>query len=321
MVQRLTAKLEKLGLEWAEKAPLAPYTSSRIGGPAQVLVRVSSEAQWLRLLPVLWDLQASFWVLGGGSNVLIADAGVPGLVVHNRYRAWRWLQQGDEALLWVASGTGLSVLARQTVEQGYAGLEWAVGIPGTVGGAVVGNAGAFGGDMAGVLVEVDLWHRERGRETWSPADLEMGYRTTRLKQGEPAVVLAAVLRLYRGDPEALRRRVAEYQQRRRRTQPPGASVGSMFKNPPGDYAGRLIDAAGLKGTRIGDVEISPLHANFFINHGQGTAHQVWRLMRLAQERVARQFGVWLEPEIQLVGAWPPEQVQALMVPDARSVRP
>ncbi len=305
----------RLAGDLVEHAPLAPFTSSRIGGPARALVRVRREEDWLWLLPRLWEAEAPFWVLGGGSNVLVADEGVPGLVLHNRFQGWRWLRRGDEALLWVASGTGLTPLARYTVEQGYAGLEWAVGIPGTVGGAVVGNAGAFGGDMARVLVEVVLWHRDRGRETWPAARLGLAYRTSRLKAGEPAVVLAAVLRLHRDDPQRLRRVVARNQEHRRRTQPPGASMGSMFKNPPGDYAGRLIEAVGLKGMRIGDVEISPLHANFFINHGRGTARQVWRLMRLAQQRVAERFGVWLEPEIQLVGAWPEEERRALLTPE------
>ena len=297
-----------------EHALLAPYTSARIGGPAEVLVEVRRLEDWDVLLPLLWETGTPFWVLGGGSNILVADAGVPGVVVWNRTRGWRWRRQGDEVRLWVASGAGLTPVARYTVDQGYAGLEWAVGIPGTVGGAVVGNAGAFGGDIAQVLVEVELWHRERGRVTWTVADLDMDYRTSRLKRGEPAVVLAAVFRLHRAEVSSLQAQVARFQEHRRRTQPPGASMGSMFKNPPGDYAGRLIEAVGLKGIRVGDAEISRLHANFFLNHGRATAQQVWTLMRLAQERVAQQFGIWLEPEIQLVGAWPPEQLRALQEP-------
>ncbi len=311
--ERLRAQL---GDAVRENVPLAPYTSARIGGPAEVLVEVRRLEDWERLLPILWDHDVPFWILGGGSNVLIADEGVSGVVIWNRVRGWRWMTQGEEGLLWVASGTGLTPLARYTVEQGYAGLEWAVGIPGTIGGAVVGNAGAFGGDVASVLEQVDLWHRTQGRVTWGVKDLVMDYRTSRLKQGEPAVVLAAVFRLHRGDPKVLQERLARYQEHRRKTQPPGASMGSMFKNPPGDYAGRLIEAVGLKGTRIGDAEISSLHGNFFLNHGRATAQQVWSLMRLAQTRVFQAFGVWLEPEIQLVGAWPEAKVRALFEPGA-----
>ncbi len=313
--EKVRARLrEVFGSRMREHVPLAPYTSARIGGPAEVFVEVHRLEEWEQLLPWLWDQEVPFWVLGGGSNVLVADEGVPGVVIWNRARGWRWLRQGTEAWLWAASGSGFTPLARYTVDQGYQGLEWAVGIPGTVGGAVVGNAGAFEGDVAAVLVHADILHRDRGRVLWSPRELALAYRTSRLKQGEPAVVLAAVFRLEPDPGGQARMRLERYQDHRRRTQPPGASMGSMFKNPNGDYAGRLIDAAGLKGTRIGDAEISPLHANFFLNHGRATAHQVWQLMRLAQERVAQQFGIWLEPEVQLVGAWPPEMRQALASP-------
>ena len=296
-----------------ENVPLAPYTSARIGGAARYLVTLNRQADVETLFPLLWDANAPYFILGGGSNILVADEGVPGVVVRFRTRGVRWLQQGEEALLWAAAGEPLTPLAQMTVNQGYRGLEWAVGIPGTVGGAVVGNAGAFGGDVAQVLARVDLLHRDLGRVTWTAQDLAMAYRTTRLKaRKEPAVVLAAVFRLHRDDPERLRAQVAAYRQRRRATQPPGASMGSMFKNPPGDYAGRLIDAVGLKGTRIGDAEISPLHANFFINHGRARAEEVWMLMRLAQERVWERFGIWLEPEVELVGAWPEARRAALL---------
>lgn len=312
---RLKERLRQhFGDRMREQVPLAPYTSARIGGPAEVLVEVTTLEDWEHLLPWLWEEGVPFWILGGGSNVLVADQGVPGVVIWNRTRGWRWLHQDEEALLWSMSGSGFTPMARYTVDQGYQGLEWAVGIPGTVGGAVVGNAGAFGGDVAAALAYALLWHRDLGQVQWNAQELALEYRGSRLKQGEPAVVLAAVFRL-QADPQGqARKRMTRWQEHRRRTQPPGASMGSMFKNPPGDYAGRLIDAVGLKGTRIGDAQISPLHANFFLNHGRATAHQVWQLMRLAQERVAQTFGIWLEPEVQLVGAWPEEMRQALHPP-------
>lgn len=299
--QRVQQVLARLGVPVQEGVALAPFTSARIGGPARLLVTLIHPDHWAPLMQVLWEEAVPHVLLGGGSNMLVSDEGVLGVVVRNRVRGVRWLCQGEEALLWAASGEPLTPLARMTVDAGYRGLEWAVGIPGTVGGAVVGNAGAFGGDIAGVLVEAELLHRDLGRVTWTPQDLAMDYRFSRLKDGLPAVVLGAVFRLRRDDPERLRRDVEAYQAHRRRTQPPGASMGSMFKNPPGDYAGRLIEAVGLKGTRIGDAEISPLHANFFINRGRAQARDVLLLMRLAQKRVYERFGIWLEPEIVLVG--------------------
>jgi len=184
-----------------------------------------------------------------------------------------------------------------------AGLEWAAAVPGTIGGAVYGNAGAFGGDMAGNLIHAELL-TEHGRETWPVEKMEYGYRTSVLKrQTLKYVVLWADLRLEHSQKEIVSVKISEFSERRKATQPPGASMGSMFKNPPNDFAGRLIEAAGLKGTRIGTAEISPVHANFFINHGQTKAEDVRALVNLAQKTVAEKCGVNLELEIELIGEW------------------
>ncbi len=278
--------------------PLARYTAARLGGPAEALLSVRSADALAQAVRLLWETEQPFHILGGGSNVLVSDRGVRGVVLLNRARRVRFSEQG----VWAESGANLGALARQAAAKGLGGLEWAGGIPGTLGGAVFGNAGAHGGDMAAILQLAEILHQEQGRRHLSPADLGFGYRTSALKRGElPGIVLSASLRLHPRPPEEIRAQMEAYLEQRRRTQPPGASLGSMFKNPPGDYAGRLIEAAGLKGTRIGGAEISPVHANFFVNRGGATAQDVYRLLQLARETVARQFGVTLELEIELLG--------------------
>ena len=176
-------------------------------------------------------------------------------------------------------------------------------VPGTIGGAVYGNAGAFGGDIAHSLLHAELLTTS-GRQQWSAAQLEYGYRTSLLKRGKiKAVVLAAVLSLRNATKEEVAVKIGEFGDRRKTTQPPGASMGSMFKNPQGDAAGRLIEAAGLKGTRIGSAEVSPIHGNFFVNHGRSKASDIRALIALVQQKVREKFGVSLELEVELVGDW------------------
>jgi UDP-N-acetylmuramate dehydrogenase len=211
--------------------------------------------------------------------------------------------KGNRPRVHAEAGVVIANLARRAASHGLAGLEWAAAVPGTIGGAVYGNAGAFGGDMAGSLVRAELL-TEQGREFWPVEKMEYGYRTSLLKrQNLRVIVLAAELRLEHSTSEAVSVKISEFSARRKATQPPGASMGSMFKNPPGDFAGRLVEAAGLKGRRIGSAEISPVHANFFINHGQTKAEDVRALVTLAQKSVAEKFGVNLELEIELVGEW------------------
>jgi UDP-N-acetylmuramate dehydrogenase len=188
-------------------------------------------------------------------------------------------------------------------------LEWAIGVPGTVGGAVVGNAGAHGSDMAHSLASVTVLDAEGNVKDWSGQELGFGYRSSRLKsqisnrQISHPVVLEAEFELRQSTREECEARAAEFMDQRKRTQPSGASLGSMFKNPPGDYAGRLIEAAGLKGARVGQAEISPVHANFFVNLGGANAKDIYSLICLARERVRQKFDVTLDLEIELVGEW------------------
>lgn len=193
-------------------------------------------------------------------------------------------------------------VARVAIRAGLGGLEWAVSVPGTVGGAVVGNAGAHGGCIADSLVTAEVVLIGGERLQLTAAELQLGYRTSRFKTGElRGVILAATFALHEDDAERLSRVAASYLDYRRRTQPTEASVGSIFRNPPGDYAGRLIEAAGLKGLRRGDAQVSPVHANFIVNLGNATASDVKGLVQEIQQRVFASFGVRLEPEILFCG--------------------
>jgi UDP-N-acetylmuramate dehydrogenase len=297
--QALTAAF---GKRLQENVLLAPFTSARIGGPADALVTVKSADELAEAIALLRELELPYLILGGGSNLLVSDRGVRGVVVHNRARAVRF-DEGEPPSVWAESGAVLSNLAQRAAAKGLSGLEWAATVPGTVGGAVYGNAGAFGGEMANDLLWAEVL-TGTGRERWSAGDMGYAYRSSRLKRSQArAVILAARLRLGRSTPSRVKAQVALFSEKRKGSQPPGASMGSMFKNPEGDYAGRLIEAAGLKGARIGNAEISQVHANFFVNHGETRAADVAALIELARQRVAEQFGVNLELEIELVGEW------------------
>lgn len=296
------------GERMQEDVPLARFTAARVGGPAEALVTVETGDELVQVVSWLWEEDLPFLILGGGSNVLVSDAGVPGVVVLNRAREVRFDERGTPPIVWAESGANFGLIARQAAKRGLAGLEWACGIPGTLGGAVIGNAGAHGEDTAGRLMVAEILHlskdKQPGREQWTVERMAYEYRGSILKRRpREAVVLAAQLHLEQSTPEAIQAKVEAFTEYRRKTQPPGASMGSMFKNPPGDYAGRLIEAAGLKGYKIGGAEISALHANFFINKGTATATDIYALTLAAQDKVARQFGVKLEFEIELVGEW------------------
>jgi UDP-N-acetylmuramate dehydrogenase len=288
-----------------ESVSLAPYTSSRIGGPADFLLEVRSQDELQRAFEILWAYQARAFILGGGSNVLVSDRGVRGVVVLNRARSVKFSLDSSRPTAWAESGANLGTVARRAVERGWAGLEWAATVPGTVGGAVYGNAGAHGGDTAGSLILAEILQQGEQRAEWPVEAMEYAYRNSWLKRHPgQAVVLSATFRLAESTPDATRETMRSFVEHRKLTQPPGASWGSMFKNPPDDFAGRLIEAAGLKGLRQGDAEISRQHANFFVNHGRATAEDVWRLLHTAQARVQEQFNVRLEMEIERLGEWP-----------------
>jgi len=289
----------------AEGKPLARYTSLCVGGPADLLVTARSSEALQQAVSLAWEQGVPCCVLGNGSNVLVADGGIRGMVVINRGRAASIVEGGLRA----ESGAALASVARLAVSAGLAGLEWASGIPGTVGGAVVVNAGAWGSDMASTLRQAAVLQVDGRLGTWPAERFEYGYRTSLLKRQGPGrrpVVLEAEFRLQPAEKESMRARVAEIAARRMTSQPAGASCGSVFKNPPGDYAGRLVEAAGLKGERRGGAVISPIHANFVVNEGSASARDVRSLVELMRQEVQARFGVTLELEIEMLGEWQPE---------------
>jgi UDP-N-acetylmuramate dehydrogenase len=296
---------EEFGNRLLLEEPVASHTSARIGGPADGFLAVESAEELRRAAAIAWGGGEKLVILGGGSNILVSDTGVRGLVVHNRADKFSIVKHNVLA----ESGVSTIQLARKLASHGLSGFEWAIGVPGNLGGAVYGNAGAHGGDIAGVLVSVDALVPQEDAGgvrdvVWSNADLAFEYRSSIIKrERRPCVILGLLLAFAPDDPAAIQARMDEHNTYRKRTQPPGATIGSMFKNPPGDYAGRLIDAAGLKGERVGGAQISDIHANFFLNVGEAAAGDVKALADLAQQRVFEQFGVALELEIELIGEW------------------
>ncbi|MFN8453893.1 MAG: UDP-N-acetylmuramate dehydrogenase [Anaerolineae bacterium] len=317
----IAALLAAFGERVRLNEPLAGHTTLRLGGPAEVWLAVEKVTELVAAVTLAQQHEMPVFILGGGANLLMSDAGIRGLVIENRANRVefpppsRGGQGGAGIKVTVDSGTALPSLARRCAKQGLSGLEWAIGVPGTLGGAVVNNAGAYGSDMARSLVRAELLSPQNER-VWQPVEwFEYGYRTSRLKPppsppfkggvrgGEGWIVLRAELQFTLAPVAEIEARMAEFNRRRKSSQPPGATIGSMFKNPPGDYAGRLIEAAGLKGYRVGQAQISTIHANFFQNLGGATATEVMALIKTAQAAVETKFGVRLELEIEVVGEW------------------
>ena len=279
--------------------PLAPHTSLRIGGPADFFLRIASEADLLGAIQVARTNELPVFLLGGGTNVLVADRGIRGLVLQN---AWRE-SSVDGEIVTASSGTELAHVAAVAARAGIEGLEWMATVPGTVGGAVHGNAGAFGTETADVIVDAELV--DMNGDTWTARKDELGYsyRTSAL-QGTPIVCVRARFRGRGGDRANAVKRIKEMANERIKKQPLAQpNTGSIFRNPPGDFAGRLIEAAGLKGHAIGGAMVSPKHANFIVNADNATASDVRALMTLVQQEVAKRFDVRLVPEVVVVGEW------------------
>lgn len=283
--------------------PLARHTTFGIGGPADVFVTVRNATELQRAVVISREFGAPVFILGAGSNILVGDGGVRGVVIDNQAKDVEVEEAGAGAIVRAESGTSFAALARQMARRGLAGIEWAAGIPGTLGGAVVYNAGAYGGQLSDVLRSARVLNGSNAPREMSLAELGLGYRTSAILRGEctGCVVLSAEMALTRGDAAALTARVAALDRERLAAQPRGRNSGSTFKNPPGDHAWRLIDAVGLRGHRIGNARISEKHANFFENLGGATAAEVYALMEEARRRVKEQFGIELENEVELVG--------------------
>ena len=302
------------GLTVETGVPTGPHTSLKMGGPADFFVRARSPRELARCLDAAHRLGVPWLLLGGGSNMLISDRGLRGLAI--KVEAVPGQRNRGEVLEETAAGVRLRApagvltagLARWTAGLGWHGLEWACGIPGSVGGAAAGNAGAYDGDMAGLVESVLAWTAE-GERDFAASELDYAYRASRFKRSPQAgAILSVDLKLTPGSKDAAIARIEAFERQRRAKQPTERSCGSVFKNPYPDHAGRLVEVAGLKGTSAGDAQISLKHGNFFVNRGRAQAADVVALIRLARERVEASSGVRLETEILFAGDWRPEDL-------------
>jgi UDP-N-acetylmuramate dehydrogenase len=293
---------EVFGPRLHENVSMANYTTARVGGMVPALVSINSVDELIHAATTLWQSSIPFIILGSGSNILVSDRGVDAIILHNRAHNLKIDTKSSSPSIYAESGTILGTVARQSALRGLSGMEWAAPVPGTVGGAVYGNAGAHGSDMKASLQMATILHRTKGEQDWPVEKLAYQYRSSILKRENlPVVVLSAVFNAVQTSREDAWEKIKSFQANRKATQPPGASMGSMFKNPVDDYAGRLIEAAGLKGRRVGRAMISPVHANFIVNLEGATAQDIWKLMNIASDTVKEKFGVRLEPEIELIG--------------------
>lgn len=308
---------------------LARHGTFGVGGPADVWVTLDTPAELLTLVQRCMQQTWPLLLVGNGTNVLYADAGARGIVARIALNACALVEQGEgKALLTVGAGVSWPRLINELASLGWGGLEFGPGIPGTLGGGVISNAGAHAGNLGDVLEWVDVVDAQPGRQEpverrYTHDELELGYRHSRFRshrriffndEGHPVVaprdliepaeiVTQLGVRVHRDDPQKLRAKIEEFKQHRKRTQPPQQSAGSVFKNPPGDYAARLIEQAGLKGVAHGRARISERHANFIVNAGGASAADVVALIVEARRRVKERFKVELELEVELRGAW------------------
>lgn len=285
---------------------LNQYTSFAIGGPANAVVTVDRRDELPHLLDFLVREKIHWRIIGRGTNLLINDTGFPGvmLLLGKEYRTVSANIEGSPDSTRVKAGGGCSLvrLSRNCVEKGLTGLEFASGIPGTVGGSVVMNAGAWGNELSTAIESVTLVS-PGGEQTIARKNLDFGYRCWKNYEefGGKAIIAEVAFRLHRGDHGKIRARCRVLKEKRQKSQPSGyANAGSFFKNPINDSAGRLIEASGLKGAKIGGAMVSEKHANFFVNHGDATAADVLALMRSVQEKVKKDCGIDLEPEVHFI---------------------
>ena len=306
--------------------PMSRHTSFRVGGTADLFVRVRTSRALEQLVPLVGGMGAPWRALGGGTNVLVADAGIRGCILslESDKPELELIEErtspggAPEALVRVQAGSKLIMVARKAVELGLGGLEWAIGLPGTVGGATVNNAGAHGADIAALFQAASAVDSSGDLIRLSPEDMAYSYRYSAFKGGRrrDVALISVELCLRRSPREALLEAARRFDSARKQRQPTGLTAGSVFKNPPGDHAGRLVEVSGLKGLRVGGAQVSSLHGNFFLNTGGATADDLYQLARAVQAAVWERQGVWLEPEIELLGEWTESERRAMTKPSA-----
>jgi UDP-N-acetylmuramate dehydrogenase len=282
--------------------PMRNHTSLKIGGPADIFAMPQDLSSLKNMHINLKRNQIPFFPFGGGTNILVRDGGIEGTVISLRFFRRTGILSKDNKYMYLFAETGtlLQRLVNFSKENGYSGIEGLAGIPGTIGGAIFGNAGAFGYEMKDVLVSVEVMDIEGRIKKFNAEEINFGYRSSSISQNE--LILAAEIKLKKDKKEEVSAKVDDFLRKKREKQPiMEPSAGCVFKNPPGLSAGKLIDEAGCKGMRIGDAEVSSIHANFFINKGKANASDFIRLMEDVARRVKERFGVVLEPEIKIVG--------------------
>jgi UDP-N-acetylmuramate dehydrogenase len=289
---------QRFGARLRPDEPLARQTSFRIGGPAELFLSARSRSDLADAVVAASAAGLPCLVLGRGSNVLVDDQGIRGLVIRNDTGFFELDRKSG--IVRADSGVRLPTIGAQTARAGFAGAEFAVGIPGSLGGGIVMNAGAHGGSVSDVLIYADVLIGGE-RQRWLATQLGHSYRSSVLQARREVIVLGAELQLERCPPAEALARIQTYRQYRRETQPTDPGAGSIFRNPESGSAGALIDRAGLKGTTHGGAVISPKHGNFIVNTGGATSADVRYLIELAREKVWRQFGVLLSREVELLG--------------------
>ncbi len=278
--------------------PLRRYTAWKIGGPADALIEPTSVDEFIRAAELTRENDIPLTILGGGTNVLIQDGGIRGLTI--RLAKSLTNIEIDDLRVTADAGVLYPVLANTTAARGLAGLQFATGIPGTVGGAVYMNAGAYGSETTEVLDWADVF-RDGEVVRMKNEDLGLAYRKSLLHEHPDWLVLRASYTLVPGDADALKAQIKKFRAQRMNGSPNKPSCGSTFKRPAGDFPGRVIEAAGLKGTRIGDIQVSPVHANYLVNLGSGTAEDALSLIKHVRETVREKLGVELESEVRVIG--------------------
>lgn len=279
--------------------PMKNHTTFRVGGNARFFVEPQTAEELSAVLALAKKRQIPYYIVGNGSNLLVSDSGYDGLIIHLFKNMSEAKAEGERLLL--QAGVLLVRAASLARKEGLTGLEFASGIPGTIGGAVVMNAGAYGGEMKDVVREVTVLKEDGETVVYSGAEMNFGYRKSRVTE-EGGIVLGVVLELQKGDPERIQQRMDQLREQRQLKQPlEYASAGSTFKRPEGYFAGKLIQDAGLRGFRIGDAQVSEKHCGFVVNRGNATAAQLAQLIREVQRRVYETAGVCLETEVKLLG--------------------
>ena len=289
-----------------ERIGMKKFTTFKIGGLAQVIAWPKDTEDLENAVNLALEMELPWQILGAGSNLLVGDGGVNEILINlqNGYGQMDVpepeMEEGKEIIHKIGAGVKISQAVKQYQKNGYCGLEWAAGIPGSIGGAVIMNAGCMGSCMADLVEWVDLYVPNKGVERIEKADLLFKYRKINCLEG--SVVLGCGLKIKTEDPKTIRERIVRGLKTRRNSQPLShPSAGSVFKNPEGDFAGRMIESVGLKAKRVGDAQISDLHANFIVNRGRARSRDVLNLIELAREKVQNQFGVLLELEIEIIG--------------------